>query len=91
MAEVILKVCAEYPRMWDTILPYLNFVYNTTINRITGATPFSMVHGQECQYPVDVFNAKPHDEVMVNDSFAEGLEEIFRGAHSSIREVFGTD
>ena len=44
-------------RTWDTTLPYLNFVYNTTINRLTGATPFSMVHGQECQYPVDLFYA----------------------------------
>ena len=37
IANVILKYCAENPRTWDTTLPYSNFVYNTTINRITGA------------------------------------------------------
>ena len=59
MTEVVLTYCVENSKTWDTTLPYLNFVYNTTINRKTGALPFSMVHGQECQYPVDLFYAKP--------------------------------
>ena len=41
MAEVVLNYFVENPKTWDTTLPDLNFVYNTTINRITGATPFS--------------------------------------------------
>ena len=75
MAEVVLKYCVENPRTWDMNLPYLNFVYNTTINRITGDTPFSIVHGQECQFPVDLFYAKPHDESLTKDGFAEWLDE----------------
>ena len=47
IAHVILKYCAENPRTWDSALPYMYFVYNTTINRISGATPFSMLHGEE--------------------------------------------
>ena len=91
MADGILKFCAENPKNWAKTLPYLNFVYNTTVNRKTGATPFRMVHGEECQYPVDLFNAKPHDELMMKDGFAEWLDEQFPDAHSSARELLGTD
>ena len=46
MTKVISKYCAENPKTWDTMLLYLSFVYNTTNHRTTGATPFSLVHGQ---------------------------------------------
>ena len=91
MADVILKLCAENSRNWATTLAYLNFVYNTMFNRITRATRFSMVHGEECQYPVELFYAKSHDEVMMKDGFAKWLDEQFRDAHSSAREVLGMD
>ena len=91
MTKVISKYCAENPKTWDTMLPYLSFVYNTTIHRTTGATPFSLVHGQECQYPIDLFYAKPHDEVLTKDGFVEELDELFRDAHSSARETLGTN
>ena len=91
MTKVISKYCAENPKTWVTMLPYLSFVYNTTIHRTTGATPFSLVHGQECQYPIDLFYAKRHDEVLTKDGFAEELDELFRDAHNSAREILGTD
>ena len=91
MADVILKFCAENPRNWARTLPYLNFVYNTTVNRKTEATPFSMVHGEECKYPVDLLYTKPHDELMMKDGFAEWLDEQFRDANSRARELLGTD
>ena len=91
MTKVISKYCAENPYTRDTMLPYLSFVYNTTIHRTTGATPFSLVHGQECQYPIDLLYAKPHHEVLTKNGFAEELDEHFRDAHSSAREILGTD
>ena len=50
-----------------------------------------MVHGQECQYLVELFYAKPHDEPLTKDGFAQWLDEQFRDAHGSAREVLGTD
>ena len=91
MTKVFSKYCAENPKMWDTMLPYLSFVYNTTLHRTTGVTPFSLVHSQECQFPIDLFYAKPHDVVLTKDGFAEELDELFRAAHSSAREILGTD
>ena len=69
----------------------LNFVYNTTMNRITGATPFSMVHGQECQYPNELSYAKHNEEPLIKDGFAEWLDEQLRDAHGSAIEVLGMD
>ena len=42
-------------------------------------------------YKVDLFYAKPHDEVMMKNGFAKWLDEQFRKAHSSAREMIGTD
>ena len=49
------------------------------------------MHGQEGQYPVDLFYTKPHDEFLIKDGFAEWLDEEFRDAHGSAREVLGMD
>ena len=42
----------------------------------------------ECHYPV---YAKPYDELLMKDGFAKWLDELFRDAHSSARELLGTD
>ena len=91
IADVISKYWADNPRTWDTVLHYLNFVHNTTIHRTTGATPFNLVHGKECQYPIDLFYPKPYDEVPTQEGFVEWLDEQFRDAHSSARELLGTN
>ena len=91
IADVISKYCADNPKTWDTVLPYLNFVYNTTIHRTTGATSFNLVHGQECQYPIDLFYPKPHDELPTQDGFVEWLDGKFRDAHSSVQELLETN
>ena len=89
IADVISKFCADNPRTWDKMLPYLSFIYNTTIHRTIQATPYSLVYGQECQYPIDLFYTKPHDEELTGDSFAEDLSRLFSEAHASARESLG--
>ena len=91
IADVVSNSFADNPRISDTNLPYLNFVYINTIHRKTVATPFNLVHGQECQYPFDLFNPEPHDELPTQDGLVEWLDEQFRDAHSSAREFLGTN
>ena len=91
IADVLSKYCAENPRDWDTMLPYVNFVYNTTIHRTTGATPFSLVYGQECQYRIDLFYPKPHDQEGTQNAFVDWLHRQFSEAHSHAREPIKTD
>ena len=58
IADVLSNYCAENLWDWDTMLPYANFVYNTTIHRTTRASLFNLINGQECQYPIDLFYPK---------------------------------
>ena len=50
-----MKCCAERPHEWDLDLPNVVFVYNTTVHKTIGTTPFSMLYGHEAQNPIDLF------------------------------------
>ena len=84
-----LKYCTENPKNRDTTLLYLSFIYNTTINRLTGTTPLFMFHRQEYQCSVDILYAKPHDGVLIKERFEEKLVELFRDPHKSPIKVLG--
>ena len=43
IANTISKYCAEKPQERDLYLPLVNFVYNTTVHKTHGTTPFSML------------------------------------------------
>ena len=55
VADMLPKYCANNPRIWDRLVPYLTFLYKTTVHKTTGPTPFSLIYGAECQYPIDLF------------------------------------
>ena len=59
IADMFQKYCAEKPHEWDAHLLYLSFVYNTTVHRTIGATPYSMIFEREAQYLIDLFVPKP--------------------------------
>ena len=59
IADTISKFCAEKSQERDMYLPYVTFVYNTTVHKTLGTTPFSMLYGKEAQYPIDLYYPKP--------------------------------
>ena len=63
------------------MIPYLNFVYNTTVHKTTGQTPFSLVFGQECKYPIDLLLPKAPGHEIAKYEFARWLNEQFREAN----------
>ena len=91
IADMVSKYCSDNPQVWDEVLPYLNFVYNTTVHRTTRATPFALVYGQECQYPIDLFYPRPHDELMDRTDFVDDLDRKFHEAHSAARSHLGVN
>lgn len=38
---------------WDQILPYMTFVYNTTVHDTTGETPFFLIFGRDPVFAID--------------------------------------
>ena len=89
IADVISKYRSGNPHTLDKMLPYLSFVYNTTVHRTTGHTPFSLVFGQECRYPIDLFLPKAPGQEIRNYEFTRWLEEQFTEAHMNARETLG--
>ena len=89
LADMLSKYVGDEPNEWDQYLPYLTFVYNTTVHRTTKATPFSLVFGQECQYPIDLMYSKPLDADMPTADFVVDLGEKFRESHMVALEYLG--
>ena len=70
-------------------LPYITFVYNTTVHRTIGATPYSMIFGREAQYPIDLFVSKPPGDPRMKlgenaEMLNECLYEILREAQMTM-------
>ena len=86
VADVISNYCANNPSSWDQIIPYPNFVHNTTVHKTTGQTPFSLVFGQECKYPIDLLFPKAPGHEIANYEFTRWLNEKFREAHMNAWE-----
>ena len=89
LADVISKYCSESPREWESILLYVEFVYNTTVHKSTEETPFSLVFGDEAVYPIDLIFSRPTDTELKVHEYTQLFDEKFREAHICARETLG--
>lgn len=46
LSDMIAMYIEPDHRNWDTILPFVTFAYNTSVQRTTGYSPFYLVHGR---------------------------------------------
>ena len=87
IADVIAKYCAGNLNTWEEVLPYLSFVYNTTVHIATEFSPFSLGYGQECKYPINLLLPKAAGHEIQSYEFTRWLEEQFLEAHINAREI----
>ena len=92
IAETISKYCAKKPHLWDTYLPYVTFVYNTTVHRTIGTTPYSMLFGKEAQYHIDLFYPKPPGDprLVLGEDGLELNEKLYE-VHSHAQATMGKE
>ena len=91
-ADTLSKFCAEKPQEWDVYLPYITFVYNTTVHGMTEATPYSMNFGREAQYPIDLFVPKPPGDPRLNlGENAKQLNERLYELHTEAQMTRGSE
>ena len=92
IADTLSEYCADKPQEWDVHLLYNTFVYNTTVHRTIGATPYSMNFGREAQYPIDLFVPKPPGDPRLKlGGNAEELNERLYEIHREAQMTMGTD
>ena len=73
-------------------LPYITFVYNTTVQRTVEATPYSMIFGRKAQYPIDLFVPKPPGDPRLKlGENAEKLNERLYEIHREAQMTMGTE
>ena len=92
IADAISKYCAKKPHLWDTYLPYVRFVYNTTVHRTIGTTPYSMLFGKAAQYPIDLFHPKPPGDprLVLGEDGLELNEKLYE-VHSQAQATMGKE
>ena len=66
---------------WETYLPKVCLAYNTSIEPITGHTPFFLMFGCEAQVPVD---GSPVQEEKVN-LYAGRVHEELQSAYNTVQ------
>ena len=77
---------------WDVYLLYITFVYNTTVHRTIGATPYSLIFGKEAQYPIDLFvPIPPGDPRLKLSENAEELNERLYEIHREVQMTMGSE
>ena len=54
LLDMLSIAAAEDERSWDMQLPMLMFAYRSSVQEVTGSTPFSIMFGREACLPIDL-------------------------------------
>ena len=78
MKAYLQKVVADHGRRsdWDRLLPKAVFVYNTTVHRMTGSTPFRLHYGWEARIPGELQIGLPKDKQLPSTLAARLYNEM---------------
>ena len=60
LGNLLRCLVGEANRNWDSILPTTQLVYNNSVNRSIGASPFEVVHGYTPRKPLDLLPISLH-------------------------------
>jgi len=59
----------ENPRVWENLLPHVDFAYNRVVNSTTAHSLFEVVYGFNPLTPLDLLPILVLDEVLCRDGF----------------------
>ena len=62
-------------RHWDDWLPSIAFAYHTSVNEVTGYTPFYLMFGREASIPADLMYGAPPDSEQAPASYSEFVND----------------
>jgi len=71
------------PRVWEDLLPHVEFAYNRVVNSTTSQSPFEVVYGFNPLTPLDLLPIPVLDDVLCKD----GVEKasFIKDLHNDIK------
>jgi len=60
---------SENPKVWENLLPHIEFAYNRVVNSTIAHTPFAVVYRFNPLTPFDLLPILVFDEVLCQDGF----------------------
>jgi len=61
------------PRVWENLIPHIEFAYNRVVNSTTSHTPFEVVYVINPLTPLDLLRIPILDEVLCKDGFEKAF------------------
>jgi len=71
------------PRVWENLLPHIEFAYNRVVNSTTSHSPFEVVYGFNPLTPLDLLPIPVLDDVLCKDGFDKA--SFIKDLHNHIK------
>ena len=72
------------PRVWESLLPHIEFAYNRVVNSTTAHTPFKGVYRFNPLTPYDLLPILVLDEILCKDGFEKAY--FVKDLHHHIKQ-----
>jgi len=69
LGQMLRSLISGNPRVWENLLPHIEFSNNRIVNSTTSHTPFEVVYGFNPLTPLDLLPITVLDEVLCKDGF----------------------
>ena len=73
--SMMAKLIDTKHRHWDDWLPSIAFAYRTSVNEVTGYTPFYLMFGREARIPADLMYGAPPNSEQAPASYPEFVDD----------------
>jgi hypothetical protein len=81
LRNLLRCLVGDHARTWDSILPIAQFVYNNSVNRTIGMSPFEVVHGYKARKPLDLL------PMSAQVRMSESAEAFARHVHDLHKDI----
>jgi hypothetical protein len=83
LGDLLRSLVTEHHNSWDNILPQAEFVYNDSVNRSIGKSPFQVVYGMQ---PRGISELMDSEQDETRSASAEDFIEAMKELHSQVKE-----
>ena len=88
---MLAMFAAEHHDDWDDLLPAVMMAYRSSVNKSTGFSPYRLMFGEECSFPMDVGLPwrnqdlpDPINNPYVRDALEVAYDQVHRHAGQAI-------